>query len=71
MKSKPANFSHYVSDDARVHKYNLIRAAFNRVGTEVDIWAIDSREKSLAVTKLEEAWLWATRSIAIHNDDKE
>lgn len=31
-----------------------------------DDWLVDSREKSLAMTKLEESVMWANRAIALH-----
>ena len=45
------------------NRINVVRSAFSKMYDVLDINCIDSRETSLAYTKLEEAQFWAIKGI--------
>jgi hypothetical protein len=58
-------FNHHPPQSGRTaDKHVEIRAAFLDLATKVSILAPNSREQSLALTKLEEAMFWANAAIA-------
>jgi len=52
--------------DGRAERYRLVREYGLGLAEVVDIRCPDSREKSLALTKIEEAVFWANAAIARH-----
>ena len=50
---------------AQLHEY--MRAMCKHVAEEMTTLCPDSRERSLAITKLEEAMMWANAAIARNN----
>ena len=58
------NFSYHAPKDGQPEKYEQIRAAAKALAYEIDQLCPNSREKSLAMTKLEEVGFWANASIA-------
>lgn len=59
-----ARFDFHDMDDESFHKSQNIRDAIKVAADTIDIYAPESREKSLALTKLEECLFWSTASIA-------
>ncbi len=57
-------FSYHAPDDDRVRLHGRIREELKMVADFLDAKLPDGREKSLAITKLEEAMFWANASIA-------
>lgn len=57
-------FAHYGPAAKAVESHDLLRAAFRGAASLVDDECPDGREKSLAVTALEEAMFWANAAIA-------
>ena len=57
-------FSHHEPKGDQADRYERIRATAARFAMTVDELCPDSREKSLAMTKLEECVMWANASIA-------
>jgi hypothetical protein len=55
---------HPPKDDGQTNRYNGLRAHGLNLAKAINDWAPDSREKSLAITKLEEAIMWANAAIA-------
>ena len=55
---------HPPGDDETIQKYVTIRNNAFAFATRIDALAPDSREKSLAITHLEEAVMWANAAIA-------
>lgn len=53
------NFSYHPPKEGQPAKYEAIRALGRGMAVAVDELCPDSREKSLAMTKLEEAVFWA------------
>lgn len=49
--------------EEKVEVLNSVRQAFIDVLEEVDDSLPESREKSLVVTKIEEAWLWVRQCV--------
>lgn len=47
-----------------------IREAFTALSAQIDIECPDSREKSLALTKLEEACMWTNKAMEKGGDEK-
>lgn len=58
------NFSYHAPKDGQPEKYEEIRGKGREFARLIDGLCPDSREKSLALTKLEEAVMWANASIA-------
>ena len=57
-------FTYYAPSSDQVSKYDQIRGAALRFATLLNELTPDSREKSLAITHLEETVMWANASIA-------
>nr|WP_315021667.1 hypothetical protein [uncultured Aminipila sp.] len=58
------DFEFYISKEEQIEKYNTIRNKAMELAALIDSECPDSREKSLAFNKIEEASLWANASIA-------
>lgn len=58
------NFKHHPPRGDQVDRYQDIRLEAKGLAIIFDSHCPDSREKSLAMTKLEEAVMWANASIA-------
>ena len=57
-------FTYHPPKDGQPEKYTAIRAQANSFAYLIDGVVPDSREKSLAMTKLEECVMWANAGIA-------
>lgn len=44
--------------------HEAVRGALGNVARNLDVWVPDGREKATALTKLEEAMMWANAGIA-------
>jgi hypothetical protein len=60
------NFVHHPPKDGQVERYTAIRENARNLAHMINEECPDSREKSLALTKLEEAVMWANAAIARH-----
>ena len=49
-----------------LERFNQIRDKGKALALLIDINCPDSREKSLAITKIEEAVMWANKSISVN-----
>ena len=58
------SFSHHIPTDGQNCRYELLRSKGKELAYSIEESCPDSREKSLAITKLEEAIMWANKSIA-------
>lgn len=58
------NFMYHAPKEGQAEKYELIRAKAKELAYLIDDVCPGSREKSLAVTKLEESVMWANASVA-------
>lgn len=58
------NFTYHPPKDGQPERYNDLRDAARGLADLVNNMCPDSREKSLALTKLEESIMWANASIA-------
>ena len=58
------NFKYHSPKEGQTEKYRKIREKAKELAYLIDGNCPDSREKSLAVTKIEEATMWANASIA-------
>jgi len=58
------NFSYHAPKNNQPERYEKIRYKAKLLAAYIDENCPDSREKSLAMTKLEEAVMWANASIA-------
>lgn len=63
------NFTYHAPTDDNVATFELIRHEGKRFAHLIDDECPTSREKSLALTKLEEAVMWANASIARNTPD--
>lgn len=57
-------FTYHPASEEQGLKYDDLRSAGLALATLIDRSAPNSREKSLAITKLEEAIMWANAAIA-------
>ena len=57
-------YTYHVPKEGQAEKYRRIRAKAKELAYLIDEECPDSREKSLAMTKLEEASMWANASVA-------
>lgn len=58
-------FNHHPpKDDSVVLRHEHVRDVCRKAAEMIDAAAPDGREKSLAITKLEEAMMWANAAIA-------
>lgn len=58
------NYSYHPPKGNQTSRYVAIRAAAKMLAEEIEKLCPDSREKSIAHTKIEEAVMWANASIA-------
>ena len=58
------NFKYHAPKDGQNDKYIALRAKGKELAYLIDTLCPNSREKSLAMTKLEEGIMWANASIA-------
>ena len=54
---------HPMSDEAKMHS-NKIREDIISTADVIDIYCPEGREKSLALTRLEECLMWANKSLS-------
>ena len=59
-------FTYHAPKEGQPEKYDYLRGKVRELAHLVNKYCPDSREKSLAITKLEEAVMWANASIARH-----
>lgn len=57
-------FTYHTPKEGRPEKHELLRAKAKELAYLIDELCPNSREKSLAMTKLEESSMWADASIA-------
>lgn len=60
---------HKPKNSATETKHENIRAIVYESALRIDVLCPDGREKSLAITKLEEAMMWANAAIARNTED--
>lgn len=58
------NFKYHAPKEGQPARYTALRATAEAFAKLIDQTCPDSREKSLAMTKIEEAVMWANASIA-------
>lgn len=58
------NFTYHQPKDGQSTKYEALRAKAKELAYLIDELCPDSREKSLALTQLEDCSMWANASIA-------
>ncbi|OTN83702.1 hypothetical protein A5819_003469 [Enterococcus sp. 7E2_DIV0204] len=58
------NFKYHAPKEGQTEKYNELRTKAKELAYLIDEVCPDSREKSLATTKLEESVMWANASVA-------
>lgn len=59
-------FTYHAPKEGQPEKYGQVRSLALGYAKVIDMVAPDSREKSLAITALEEAVFWANAAIARH-----
>jgi hypothetical protein len=62
-----SNFTYHSPKEGQPEKYEAIRKKAKELAYMLKGMVPDSREKSLAMTKLEEAVMWANAGIARNN----
>lgn len=58
------NLTNHAPDDTKVAQYESLRAAAKALGARILDECPESRERSLALTNLEQTVMWAVASIA-------
>lgn len=64
MKKLDNVYTYHAPKDDQPERYGKIRAKARELAELIEVCCPDSREKSLADTRLEEAVMWANASIA-------
>lgn len=59
-------FTHHMPVNDQAERYNILRDAAKDLAYLIQDHCPDSREKSLAITNLQQAVMWANASIAIN-----
>lgn len=59
-------FTYHAPSGQQPEVYEQIRGMGFQFAGLIDEWCVESREKALALTKVEEAVMWANASIARH-----
>ena len=59
-------FTYHAPKDGQLEIYQNIRTLAKELALEIDEVVPEGREKSIAITKLEEAVMWANSGIARH-----
>lgn len=59
-------FTYHAPKDGQPETYQALREQHLLLALHINDVCPDSREKSLAITKLEEASMWANKAIAVH-----
>lgn len=67
MNDLENRFTYHPPNDERAATHNVIRTLLLATAERFDSQLPDGREKSLALTKLEEAMFWANAAIARNN----
>lgn len=63
------NFTYHAPSENQVDRYQFLRDKAKELAYAIDERCPSSREKSLALTNLEQAVMWANASIARQNKD--
>ena len=63
-KNHDNEFTHHEPKGDQQSRYNILREKAKDFATLIDMCCPESREKSLAITRLEECSMWANASIA-------
>lgn len=58
--------NHPPVDEGVVNQFELVRKVAKEMGETILNMCPDSRERSIAITKLEETVMWAIKSIAVN-----
>lgn len=58
------NFTYHAPKEGQPEKYNTLREEAKKLAYLIEELVPDSRERALAMTKLEEAVMWANAGIA-------
>lgn len=58
------NFKYHAPKDGQPEKYTMLRQEAKELALVIEELCPNSREKALALTKLEESIMWANASIA-------
>jgi hypothetical protein len=64
IKQIENNFKYHAPKEGQVEMYNVIRNEARALAVTIAELCPNSRERSLAITKLEETVMWANASIA-------
>lgn len=64
MDDLEKRFTYHPPKNDQAKQYDVIRKHMLDIASFLDAYIPDSREKSLAITKLEEATMWANAAIA-------
>jgi nanoRNase/pAp phosphatase (c-di-AMP/oligoRNAs hydrolase) len=57
-------FDHHAPDEFKIQKHQIVRSSVKATAQDLFELLPEGREKALALTKLEEALMWANAAIA-------
>ena len=58
------NFTYHAPKEDQIERYNALRSEAKDLALRIEALCPDSRERSIAFTKLEECVMWANAAIA-------
>lgn len=67
-QSLEQSFTYHAPKPGQAERYNLLRDSAKNLAYILKQECPESRELSLAITKLEESIMWANKSIAIYGE---
>ena len=70
MNELMKRFTYHPPTGDQPRRYHAVRELAKEMALEIDSLCPDSREKALAITKLEEVVFWANASIARNEEEK-
>jgi hypothetical protein len=64
QKDIERRFTHHPPNAVKINAHENIRATARRYAEDLNLWLPEGREKSLAITHLEEVVFWSNAAIA-------
>lgn len=61
------SFTYHEPNDRQIEHYKNMRDLAKKLAHIINVYVPEGREKSLAITKLEEAIMWANKGISLES----
>lgn len=64
-------YAYHKPSDKGLEKINQLREAFSDVAKMIELYCPQSRQKSIAITELETAAMWAIKAVVFNDPESE